>query len=193
MLCGEEGPGWGGLRQGQPWLEPSSVAGHWPLGSLWVKLGPPSWTLSALLQIQHREQSRTLPWACSAPRGQSCPACPGRPRHAPPPLPVLQAHGHCYALSIIPCSEPLLSAGRPLRLERLSQLLLAPSLAPPPEVSHVALSQSTCVSLVAPSILQNNHISFFVSQNVYSISPPENANSSIRGPRLPLSLPFPYP
>lgn len=75
--AGEEGPGRGVLRPGQPRLESSSVAGRRPRGSIWVTLGPPSWTLSALLQTQRGEQSRTLPWACSAPRGQPRPARPG--------------------------------------------------------------------------------------------------------------------
>lgn len=154
--AGEEGPGRGVLRPGQPRLESSSVAGRRPRGSIWVTLGPPSWTLSALLQTQRGEQSRNPPLGLQ----RSAWSAPPRPAR-PPPLPVRRARRRRYALSTVtPSSGPLPSAGRPLRSERPPQLLLP---WPPRPRRPMSLSPRAPVcSLVAPSTLQNNHVSFFL-------------------------------
>lgn len=187
-------------RGGRAWLgraeaRPASAGAQlccWPLAT-GVTLGE---TRSALLDTQcsasnpaqRTLQNPSLGLQRSAWSVLPRPSWP--PRLVPPPLRVFQAHRHRYALSIIPSSEPLLSAGRPLRLERPSQLLLPWPLRL--KCPRSLSPRAPVCSLVAPSILQNNHTSFFVSQNVYSVSPPENVNSSIRGPRRPRSLLFPH-
>lgn len=109
------------------------------------------------------------------------PAPPGpatSPPCAPGTPPSLRPE-HCHSLlgaSAERWPSPALGTAAPA----------APALATSPEASHVTLSQSPCVLLgCSEHASKQSHLLFFVSQTICSVSPPENVNSSVPGPRLP--------